>query len=266
MFDSDSLFSEGFRNSISLVATKRNPRSAFKVVSTPGFRTLITTSFPFLSFALCTWAMDAVARGTGLTYSKTLDIGLFNSCCIILLISEYGILGELSKHDWNSSTYSAGNSVGELAINCPSLIYVAPNSSNSRFNDFAGEILPDASWKVLGLDKNSSNSLFVAFATCVLRWKPMEVVLVFLVVVRRVMVPLSKPVVVTIFNTSANNVRSSSKRDGDVNDEKENDENGDVDDDDEEEDDDDDDENDENGDDDDDAMITWLDLMFLWNL
>mmetsp|Transcript_31812 Transcript_31812/g.53672 ORF Transcript_31812/g.53672 Transcript_31812/m.53672 type:complete len:238 (-) Transcript_31812:733-1446(-) len=52
IFDNDRYVREGLMNSINLLAISRNPRSASKVESTPGLRTLITTSVPSFSFAL----------------------------------------------------------------------------------------------------------------------------------------------------------------------------------------------------------------------
>ena len=42
----------------------------------------------------------------------------------------HGIGGVASRHFWNSCTYSGGKSVGDDAMNCPSLTYVAPSSSH----------------------------------------------------------------------------------------------------------------------------------------
>ena len=39
--------------------------------------------------------------------------------------------GVSSRHFWNSRTYSSGKMVGEDAMNCPSLMYVAPSRSKS---------------------------------------------------------------------------------------------------------------------------------------
>mmetsp|Transcript_39704 Transcript_39704/g.54018 ORF Transcript_39704/g.54018 Transcript_39704/m.54018 type:complete len:242 (+) Transcript_39704:887-1612(+) len=132
MFARDRRDRFGAKNSSTFPATAMNPRSAFSVSATPGFWTLTTTSSPVRSVAACTCATEADANGvsSNLLYTSVMDLPRsFSTIPFTVLKSTAGVS---SRHFWNSSTYSAGNIVGELAINCPSLTYVAPRRSNSR--------------------------------------------------------------------------------------------------------------------------------------
>mmetsp|Transcript_7447 Transcript_7447/g.11348 ORF Transcript_7447/g.11348 Transcript_7447/m.11348 type:complete len:221 (+) Transcript_7447:1034-1696(+) len=101
-----------------------------------GFCTLITTSSPVCNTAEWTWAMDALARGTLSMLRKTelivavLSIS-FNSFDMTFCMTFHSSGSVESRHFWNSTTYSLGKSVGDDAMNCPSLIYVAPIRSNN---------------------------------------------------------------------------------------------------------------------------------------
>ena len=129
----------GFKTSSSFDEMSRKLRSVARMSSTPGFSTLSTTSF-WLSrkTAVCTWATEAVASGTGLMEENTVFIGCFNSSCMVLLMMLHGTGSVLSRHFWNSSTYGLGKRVGEDATNCPSFMYVAPSFSNSRLRITSG--------------------------------------------------------------------------------------------------------------------------------
>mmetsp|Transcript_20901 Transcript_20901/g.70173 ORF Transcript_20901/g.70173 Transcript_20901/m.70173 type:complete len:213 (-) Transcript_20901:271-909(-) len=122
----------GARASRRREATLRKPRSALSTSAVPGFCTLITTSSPLpRSRAACTCATEADASGAGSMDANTWSAGLPRSASTTRLITSKGTAGVLSRHFSNSSTYSAGKSVGEEAMNCPSLMYVAPSRSKS---------------------------------------------------------------------------------------------------------------------------------------
>ena len=112
--------------------------------------------------ALCTWAMDAVAMGTGLIYPKIWSARPPNSWSKVFLTVSQGTGAVRSKHFWNSRTYSSGNSVGDDAMNWPSLMYVAPSFSNSSLsttcfgNAFTGwlNIMPHKPCETLGFYRN----------------------------------------------------------------------------------------------------------------
>ena len=69
-----------------------------------------------------TCAIEAEAIGVGSIYSYKLSIGLPNSWRKIVWMSSKGTEGALSKHFWNSSTYSGGNNVGADAMNWQNVI------------------------------------------------------------------------------------------------------------------------------------------------
>ena len=73
--------------------------------------------------------MEAVASGTRLMLENIWSVCPANSASSVFLMVSHGIGAVLSRHFWNSSTYSSGNSVGEEAMNWPSLMYVAPSFS-----------------------------------------------------------------------------------------------------------------------------------------
>mmetsp|Transcript_41393 Transcript_41393/g.102899 ORF Transcript_41393/g.102899 Transcript_41393/m.102899 type:complete len:405 (-) Transcript_41393:13-1227(-) len=120
-----------------LMAYSRS-RSACSDFSTPRFCTLITTSSPVRSVAACTCAIDAAARGVCSTREKTDSTGRPSSASRRDLTVPHAIGGAVSRHRWNSRTYSGGKSVGLLAMNCPSLMYVAPSSSKRRRSTSCG--------------------------------------------------------------------------------------------------------------------------------
>ena len=62
---------------------------------------------------------------------KTCSVCPPNSSSNVALTVAHGTGAVLSRHFWNSRTYSSGKRVGEEAINWPSLMYVAPSFSKS---------------------------------------------------------------------------------------------------------------------------------------
>mmetsp|Transcript_7000 Transcript_7000/g.21094 ORF Transcript_7000/g.21094 Transcript_7000/m.21094 type:complete len:211 (-) Transcript_7000:93-725(-) len=124
--------SSGARNSSVRAVTYRKLRSAVSTSSTPGLSTLTATSRREpRSTARCTCATEAVASGVLSMLSKTSLTGRPSSLTRVRSTSAHGTGGALSRHLLNSSTYSAGKSVGLDAMNCPSLTYVAPSRSKS---------------------------------------------------------------------------------------------------------------------------------------
>ena len=73
MSASDANLTLGTAFSKTLVAQCRTFKSVYRIVSTPGFCTLITTSSPVTSFAAWTWAIDAEAKGVSSIDAKISD-------------------------------------------------------------------------------------------------------------------------------------------------------------------------------------------------
>mmetsp|Transcript_126750 Transcript_126750/g.370444 ORF Transcript_126750/g.370444 Transcript_126750/m.370444 type:complete len:309 (-) Transcript_126750:592-1518(-) len=111
----------GLRNSSTLAAMKRKPRSACSTPRTPGFCTFTTTASPERSTAAWTCAMDADANGFLSNDLKTPERGWPNSFSTMRSMRLKGVSSVLSRHFWNSLTYASGKSVGEDAMNWPSL-------------------------------------------------------------------------------------------------------------------------------------------------
>ena len=132
--------SSGLRNWSTLDTTSTKLRSALRVSSTSGFRTLTTTSlFPDLSTALCTCATDAEASGVESNDVKTSSIDRMpRSFSTVRLMTLKSVGSVESRHFWNSSTYSAGKTDGADATNCPILTYVAPRDSKVWRRSFGG--------------------------------------------------------------------------------------------------------------------------------
>ena len=73
--------------------------------------------------AACTWATEALARGVVSTNEKTDSRERPpSSLAIVARMTSQGTGSVRSRHFSNSRTYSGGNRVGELAMNCPSLM------------------------------------------------------------------------------------------------------------------------------------------------
>lgn len=84
--------------------------------------------------------MDAVASGIGLMLEKICSVCPANSSSRVCFMVSQGTGAVLSRHFWNSKTYSSGNRVGEDAMNWPSLMYVAPSFSKSVLKTTCSEI------------------------------------------------------------------------------------------------------------------------------
>mmetsp|Transcript_5596 Transcript_5596/g.23027 ORF Transcript_5596/g.23027 Transcript_5596/m.23027 type:complete len:254 (+) Transcript_5596:2253-3014(+) len=139
---SEVLDSSGLRNCNTLDTTSTKLRSAFSVSSTSGFSTLTTTSlFPALSTALCTCATDADATGSASNDAKTSSMERTpRSFSTVRLMTAKSVGSVASRHFWNSATYSAGNTEGADATNCPIFTYVAPRDSKVWRRSFGGEM------------------------------------------------------------------------------------------------------------------------------
>ena len=104
--------------------------SIFSSIS--GLRTFKTTLLPSLSWAKCTCAIDALAKGISSNRMKRSSIFLPVSSSIIFLASAPGNGGTWVCSFSNSATNSSGIISGRLLKICANLIYVVPSSSTAR--------------------------------------------------------------------------------------------------------------------------------------
>mmetsp|Transcript_70664 Transcript_70664/g.165712 ORF Transcript_70664/g.165712 Transcript_70664/m.165712 type:complete len:259 (+) Transcript_70664:519-1295(+) len=104
MSTKDVLARSGLRNSNVRAAMKRNPKSALRTLSTPGFCTLTATRSPVWSTAECTCATEAEAKGSSSKDWNTSPKGRPRSASMVRLMATKSVGSVRSRHCWNSRT------------------------------------------------------------------------------------------------------------------------------------------------------------------
>ena len=102
--------------------------------SMSGRSTLTTTSSPVGRVALCTWATDAAARGSGSKLASRVSIFPPHWASMAAMASAVGKGGTLSCNSASSSAMSAGSKSRRVDSNWPNLMNTGPRASRASRN------------------------------------------------------------------------------------------------------------------------------------